>query len=149
MNGRTHTLLAIAMSTALVAPMAFAQKAKTEVKATTEVSSQAAAPKPTQATQRAAEKTTEVARQKMAEQNTTSTPRPADAVDARVVPTHKIPVQTGKATEDPTTDDPTTAAKDMPPTSQGADHAAAHSSVVQRDVWSRLDADGDGQISAT
>ena len=130
MNGRTHTLLAIAMSTALVAPMAFAQKAKTEVKATTEVSSQAAAPKPTQATQRAAEKTTEVARQKMAEQNTTSTPRPADAVDARVVPTHKIPVQTGKATEDPTTDDPTTAANDDVPASHPEAPQTGASSIV-------------------
>lgn len=34
-----------------------------------------------------------------------------------------------------------------PPQSQGADHAAAHSSVVQRDIWTRLDADSDGRIS--
>ena len=36
-----------------------------------------------------------------------------------------------------------------PPQSQGAEHAAEHSSVVQRDLWTRLDADGDGRISAT
>lgn len=35
-----------------------------------------------------------------------------------------------------------------PPQAQGAAQAAAHSSVVQRDVWTRLDADGDGRISA-
>ena len=34
-----------------------------------------------------------------------------------------------------------------PPQSQGAEHAAAHSSVVQRDLWTRLDTDGDGRIS--
>lgn len=35
-----------------------------------------------------------------------------------------------------------------PPTqSQGPEQAAEHSSVAQRDVWARLDTDGDGQIS--
>jgi|GEM_PF-1348391 len=33
--------------------------------------------------------------------------------------------------------------------SQGAENAAAHSSVVEGDLWSRLDADKDGTISAT
>ncbi|HSM11354.1 MAG TPA: hypothetical protein VK827_07275 [Lysobacter sp.] len=41
---------------------------------------------------------------------------------------------------------------DMPPAppaqSQGAQNAAAHSSVVQREAWSRLDTDGDGRISS-
>lgn len=36
-----------------------------------------------------------------------------------------------------------------PPESQGAEHAAAHSSVVQRDLWTRLDVDGDGRISTS
>ncbi len=34
-----------------------------------------------------------------------------------------------------------------PPQSQGAEHAASHSSIVQRDLWSRLDTNGDGKIS--
>jgi Ca2+-binding EF-hand superfamily protein len=34
-------------------------------------------------------------------------------------------------------------------TSQGAEHAADHAAVVSRDVFSRLDTDGDGRISAT
>ena len=143
MNGRTRTLLAIAMSTALLAPMAFAQKAKTEVKTTGNTTSQAA--KPTETAKRVVDTKTEVVEQKnanVAERKPTT--RPADAVDARVVPTTKLPVQTGKATEDPKMAD-----QGLPPTSQGAANAAAHSSVVQRDVWSRLDADGDGQISAT
>lgn len=36
-----------------------------------------------------------------------------------------------------------------PPQSQGAEHAAANSSIVQRDLWTRLDTDGDGKISPT
>ena len=85
MNGRTHTLLAIAMSTALLAPMAFAQKANTEVKTTGNVTSQAATQKPapslpTQAAPRAVEATTAAAERK----TTATPPRPADAVDARL-----------------------------------------------------------------
>ena len=34
-----------------------------------------------------------------------------------------------------------------PPQSQGAEHAASHSSIVQRDLWTRLDTNGDGKIS--
>jgi Ca2+-binding EF-hand superfamily protein len=36
-----------------------------------------------------------------------------------------------------------------PVTAQGAANAQAHSSVVQRDTWVKLDADHDGRISAT
>lgn len=36
-----------------------------------------------------------------------------------------------------------------PMQSQGAEHAAPPASVVQRDLWTRLDADGDGKISTT
>ena len=167
MNGRTRTLLAIAMSTALLAPMAFAQKAKTETKATvdaaqttkpTTTTTPPASVKPTaggKTTDKTTDKTTEpisravdatttdVETKKTDLAGEKPTARPADAVDARVVPATKLPVQTGKATEDPKAAD-----QAMPPTSQGAAHAAAHSSVVQRDVWARLDADGNGQISA-
>jgi hypothetical protein len=156
MNGRTRTLLAIAMSSALLAPMAFAQKAQTETKATvdstqatrpTTTATPTTTPKPTSTTKHEAEATVADLEQKKTgktgpvEQKPTT--HPADAVDARVVPMTKLPVQTGKATEDPKA-----ANQDLPPTSQGAAHAAAHSSVVQRDVWARLDADGDGKISA-
>lgn len=43
----------------------------------------------------------------------------------------------------------TTLPPPSPPQSQGAEHAASHSSVVQRDLWTRLDVDGDGRISAS
>jgi Ca2+-binding EF-hand superfamily protein len=35
-----------------------------------------------------------------------------------------------------------------PVTAQGATHAQAHSSVVQRDTWAKLDTDHDGRISS-
>jgi Ca2+-binding EF-hand superfamily protein len=43
----------------------------------------------------------------------------------------------------------TTLPPPSPPESQGAEHAAAHSSVVQRDLWTRLDTNGDGKISTS
>ena len=45
------------------------------------------------------------------------------------------------------TDQAETTPPPSPPESQGAEHAAAHSSVVQRDLWTRLDTNGDGKIS--
>lgn len=141
MNGRTHTLLAIAMGTALIAPVAFAQQVKAEVKATGNVTSQAATQLtrpslPTQAAQRAVDKTVDVTAQRPAK-------RAADAVDARVAPAATLPAGKDQATKD------AMANKEIPPTAQGATHAAAHSSIVQRDAWARLDADADGRISAT
>jgi hypothetical protein len=43
----------------------------------------------------------------------------------------------------------TTLPPPSPPESQGAEHAAEHSSVVQRDLWTRLDTNGDGKISTS
>lgn len=43
----------------------------------------------------------------------------------------------------------TTLPPPLPPQSQGAEHAAAHSAVATRDLWARLDTDGDGRISTT
>ena len=143
MNGRTRTLLAIAMSTALIAPGAFAQNDKAQVTATGNATSQAAqdTPRPTlppQAAQSAVDATADITQQR-------PTARTTDAIDARVTPAPATTMPTGKdqATRDAMTD------QGMPPTAQGAEHAAAHSSVVQRDVWGRLDSDGHGLISAT
>lgn len=43
----------------------------------------------------------------------------------------------------------TTLPPPSPPQSQGGEHAAAHSSVVTRELWARLDLDTDGRISTT
>jgi hypothetical protein len=76
----------------------------------------------------------------------------------RVAPTPPAPVpnspeQTMRDIHKPvttTTDQAeTTLPPPSPPQSQGAEHAAMHSSVVQRDLWTRLDTNADGRISAS
>lgn len=67
------------------------------------------------------------------------------------VPTPNSPEQTMRDIHKPLTNTTEQANTNVPPPSppqsQGAEHAAAHSSVVTRDLWMRLDADGDGKIS--
>jgi hypothetical protein len=67
------------------------------------------------------------------------------------LPTPNSPEQTMRDIHKPLTNTTEQANTNMPPPSppqsQGAEHAAAHSSVVQRDLWTRLDVDGDGRIS--
>jgi hypothetical protein len=74
-----------------------------------------------------------------------------------------VPTQDTQSQGTPTTNPPERTMREMgrtesaqsqtpPPSpmqSQGAEHAAPPASVVQRDVWTRLDADGDGRISTT
>ena len=155
MNARTRTLLAIAMSTALMAPLAFAQKAKTEVKATAQWTQ-----KPTGLPQ-------EASRVMPLAQAATQKPSPNCRQDGNARRRCHRCRRTGKnarcgcrgrtrctgsETSGPGRQGdrrhkPSTNNQGMPPTAQGAAHAAAHSSVVQRDVWARLDADADGRIS--
>lgn len=74
----------------------------------------------------------------------------------RVAPTAPAPVpnspeQTMRDIQEPvtTTTEQADTPPPSPPQSQGAEHAATHSSIVQRDQWTRLDTNGDGRISAT
>ena len=122
MNARTRTLLATALGVALFAPTAMAQKVKTDVagKATVQTTTPAL---PTQAKGRA-----------------------KDAVDSAMQKKDQATDAADQADQPMTK---TEATKPMPPTAQGAEHAAPHSDVVQRDVWARLDTDGDGKISPT
>jgi hypothetical protein len=68
-------------------------------------------------------------------------------------PTPNSPEQTMRDLHKPVTTTTeqadTTLPPPSPPQSQGAEHAAEHSSVVQRDLWTRLDTDGDGKISTS
>lgn len=66
-------------------------------------------------------------------------------------PTPNSPEQTMRETQEPMTTNQaeTTEPPPSPPQSQGAEHAAEHSSIAQRDLWTRLDTDGDGKISTT
>ena len=69
------------------------------------------------------------------------------------VPTPNSPEQTMRDIHKPVTQTTeqaeTTVPPPSPPQSQGVEHATSHSSVAQRDVWTRLDTDGDGKISTT
>jgi hypothetical protein len=125
----------MALSTALIAPVAFAQKVKTEIKTTGNPTSQSAtqAPRPTlpaQASPRAAAAVSDVTQPRPA-------PKSADAQDWKDAKSATAPEAMPPGN------------KAMPTTAQGAAHAAAHSAVVTRDLWTRLDADADGRISAT
>lgn len=122
MNARVRTLLAMALGAAMFVPTAMAQQVKTDVAGQATV--QTTAPTlPTQASDRA-----------------------MDAVDSAMQKRDQVTDPKDQA-DAPMTK--TEATKPMPPTSQGAQHAAPHSDVVQRDVWARLDTDGDGKISPT
>lgn len=57
-------------------------------------------------------------------------------------------VSSGQSTSEGGTMAAGTASPPPPPQSQGAENAAAHSAVAQRDLWNRLDSDGDGRISS-
>lgn len=81
---------------------------------------------------------------------------PPDMPRVAPVPTGPVPSspeRTMREVHEPaatTTDQAeTTTPPPSPPESQGAEHAAAHSSVVQRDLWTRLDTNGDGRISTS
>ena len=134
--------LALALGAALAAPSAFAQSANNPDRTTGNATSEAAqsTPRPTlpeQAAQPARDAVQDVTRQ-----------RPTEQVDATV----SDAVETAQQTSPPADATDFKEARDATETptmmqSQGAANAAAHSSVVQRDVWTRLDADADGRIS--
>jgi Ca2+-binding EF-hand superfamily protein len=120
---KPRNLLAIALTTALLSPVALAEKGG--VKVSGNVAGNATA----QAAQ-------EVPRATLPPQVNT---RATDAVT-------QTTTDTTTAGQD---EAPMTTPKAPPIQAQGAAHAAAHSDVVQRDVWAKLDTDGDGQISTT
>ena len=109
---RTRNMLAAALATALLSPLAWAQ------------SDNAAGNASAQAQQ---------------------VPRPASppAVTPRlpVDATDQVTTATDQQLEEPMTSSP-------PPHSQASERAADQSAVAQHDVWTELDADGDGRISA-
>ena len=73
---------------------------------------------------------------------------PTQGVRKETVPeraTDRTMGEVQRTTNEATTDTP----PPSPPTSQGSEHAAEHSSIAQRDLWTRLDTDADGRISTT
>lgn len=69
----------------------------------------------------------------------------------QTAPVPSSPEQTLRDVQKPVTRTTGQADTTLPPPSpqqsQGAEHAVSHSSVVQRDLWTRLDTDSDGRIS--
>lgn len=123
MKARNRTLLSLALGAMLATPAAFAQLVNGNVGARIGVGASARVPDPVPAVRSAAGQ---------AKQATRDTVRQAGraAADARVQ---------GEAK---------TEALIPPVQAQGAANAAAHASVVQRDLWGKLDTDRDGRISA-
>jgi hypothetical protein len=131
----------MALGAVLVAP-ALAQQAKTEVRATGNATAQAAqaTPRPTLPTQ-AAQPAQQAVQGVTQQRPTEDTTPPADATDFKEA---RDPTQAPTAQDTDTDDD----AMEDGMQAQGGVNAAAHSTAAQRDVWTRLDADADGQISA-
>jgi hypothetical protein len=142
MTSHRTAVLALALGAALAAPSAFAQNANTPDKTAGNATSQAAQsmPRPTlpeQASQPARDAVQDVTQQRPTEQVDSTESDPTETVEQTAPPADATDFKEARdATETPTTMQ-----------SQGAANAAAHSSVVQRDVWTRLDADADGRIS--
>lgn len=86
-------------------------------------------------------------------QRSSTPPDMPRTVPMQVAPVPSSPEQTMRDMHKPMTKTTEQADTKLPPPSpeqsQGAENAAAHSSVVQRDLWIRLDTDGDGKISTT
>lgn len=167
MKTQTRTLIksamAIAIGAAFVAPAAFAQDIGGKVGARVTGAAQAQVPDPVPAADRALEQSSTMAQERM-EQTTDATQTAQDTVDAQAEQametaqeaqedTTAQTEQTMEEAEDTADDvDEATAdaMQDAPPEqSQGAANAAAHSEVVERELFGRLDVDGDGMISDT
>lgn len=125
MNARNRTLLSLALGAVLASPAAFAQLVNGNAGARIGAGATAAIPDPVPAVRSATERV---------KQTTRETARQADRTASDTTARAK-----GEAR---------TEARIPPLQAQGAANAAAHASVVQRDLWGRLDTNRDGRISA-
>lgn len=172
---KTHTrnliksAMAIAVGAAFVAPAAFAQDIGGKVGGQVTGAAQAQVPDPVPAADQALERATTTAQDRL-EQTTDATQMAQDRVQDNAEAQTERAMDTAQDTQDRTTaqteqtmeeaedtaDDATDevdeataeAMQDAPPEqSQGAENAAAHSAVVETELFGRLDTDGDGMIS--
>lgn len=132
MNARNRQLLALAMTAALVTPVALAQNAKGTGKAIGQAAAQEATPRLSPPA---------------------LPPRVTDTTDALLNTNAPPSLQQLNESEPPLPPEVEEAAmnppKPPPATAQGAANAAAHSSIVQREKWAQLDVNGDGRISGS
>ena len=121
MKARNRNLLAVALCTALAAPVASAQLVERNIGA--RAKTQVTTPQlPTRAADRAVDRTLDRTRDGV-ERIEERADRQQERLEERL-------------------DD-----RDLEVTAQGGANAAAHSDVAQRDAWARLDVDADGRIS--
>lgn len=178
MKTHTRTLIksamAIAVGAAFVAPAAFAQDIGGKVGGQVTGAAQAQVPDPVPAADRALEQSATTAQERMEQatdaaqmaqervqdnaeaQAERAMDTAQDAQDRTTAQTEQTMEETGDTADDATdeVDEATAEAmQDAPPAtpeqSQGAANAAAHSAVVERELFSRLDTDGDSTISDT
>lgn len=132
MNARNRHLLVLAMTTALVTTGAMAQDTKGTGKAIGQAAVPQSTPRPpppalpTRATDNTEALLNTNAPPSLQQLNESEPPPPPEVEEAAM-----------------------NAPKPPPANAQGAAHAAAHSSVAQRDKWAQLDVNGDGRISGT
>lgn len=125
MNARNRTLVSLALGAVLASPAAFAQLANGNAGARVGVGAKASLPDPVPVVRSTGERVKQATRETARQAGRTAT----DAT-ARVK---------GEAR---------TEAQIPPLQAQGAANAAAHASVVRRDLWGKLDTNRDGRISA-
>jgi Ca2+-binding EF-hand superfamily protein len=128
MQARTRNLLAVALAAALFSPLAMAQSAQGVANGAAHGQAQlpatpAVPPTPILPPQASARADTAVS---AAMQQTAPSPADSEEMLSEQQPQTAVDAQV-----------------------KGAEHAQAHSAVVTRDVFGKLDADGDGKISAT
>lgn len=133
MNARNRQLLVLAMTTALVTPVALAQNVKGTGKAIGQAATQEATPRlpPPALPPRVTDSTEALLN--------TNAPPSLQQLNESVPP---LPPEVEEAAMNPP--------KPPPVNAQGAAKAAGHSSSIrQRDKWAQLDVNGDGRISGT
>lgn len=155
MKNRNRNLLALALATALLSQAAWAEKGgkgadpvPNDPARTTGSTVSDAARTTGQAVddvpRAAGQSVSQTAREANPTMNDAASDEPQATPPQRSV--HERMVKNPTNTETTDLEKPT---PPVPPTqSQGADNAAAHSSVTRRELWGRLDTDHDGQISA-
>ena len=156
MMSRNRTILALALASALLSPMALAEKGGQGAGQVVRDTARTAGPTVTDSARSAGQDVNETARTTGAtvsdtarDANATSNDAADAAGDTKTKPamsTAQRMVKNPTNTEEADAEKPATPIS--PTQSQGAEHAAAHSDVVTRDLWARLDTNADGQISA-
>ncbi|CAA9317765.1 MAG: hypothetical protein AVDCRST_MAG71-1114 [uncultured Lysobacter sp.] len=148
---RTASLLALAVAAALAAPVAIAQSASTsqstgtsQATGTTQSRASGQSTGASQSTQQTGATQSTGSTGVMSQERTGDTTQSSRGVGAGQTMNESSPPPANEVEEEamkPTRRTP-------PAQSQGTEQAAEHSAIAQRGVWTQLDTNGDGRISA-